>query len=96
MTISRKILCTAAGLTLGLSLGASADPGTPERLFLQKVSTHSAVVKWRGGEGDRVCYSRKIKDLRKANWPRCVSGVETECGHLEALLTGLAPDKGYY
>ena len=96
MTISRKILCTAAGLTLGLSLGASADPGTPERLFLQKVSTHSAVVKWRGGEGDRVCYSRKIKDLRKANWPRCVSGVETEGGHLEALLTGLAPDKGYY
>ena len=94
MTNSRILSC-AAGLALGVGLSAHAVADTPERLFLQKVSTHSAVVKWRGGEGDEVCYSSKIKDLEKKNWPRCVTGVETAGGHLEALLSGLAPDKGY-
>jgi 3',5'-cyclic AMP phosphodiesterase CpdA len=43
-----------------------------------------------------VCYSRKIQDLSKKKWPRCVAGVETAGGHLEAKLTGLAPDKNYF
>jgi 3',5'-cyclic AMP phosphodiesterase CpdA len=87
---------TITGLSLaGLSLATQANPG-PERLFLQQVSTHSAVVKWRGGEGDKVCYSRKIKNLSKKKWPRCVTGVTTEGDHMEAHLTGLAPDKNYY
>jgi Calcineurin-like phosphoesterase len=77
------------------SLDASSAVA-PERLFLQQVSTHSAVVKWRGGDGTAVCYSRKIQDLSKKNWPRCVAGVETAGGHLEARLTGLAPDQNYF
>jgi hypothetical protein len=72
----------------------AAEP--PERLFLQQVSTHSAVVKWRGGDADSVCFSRKLKDLSKKKWPRCVTGVETGGGHMEARLTGLAPDKNYF
>ena len=91
-----KTLSAVVGLAVGLGLNISANAEAPERLFLQKVSTHSALVKWRGGDGDTVCYSRKMSDLRKARWPRCVTGTETEGGHLEALLTGLAPDKDYY
>jgi Calcineurin-like phosphoesterase len=72
----------------------AAEP--PERLFLQQVSTHSAVVKWRGGDGASVCYSRKLKNLSKKNWPRCADGVVTDGGHMEARLTGLAPDKNYF
>ncbi len=72
----------------------AAEP--PERLFLQQVSTHSAVVKWRGGDGASVCYSRKLKNLSKKNWPRCADGVVTDGGHREARLTGLAPDKNYF
>jgi len=94
---NRKFAVTgvlAGALSMGLSqVHAGA---APERLFLQKVATHSAVVKWRGGDGDSVCYSRKMKDLSKKNWPRCVDGTETAGGHMEARLTGLAPDKDYY
>ena len=93
--MSKGNILLAAAAAAGLAQGAYAA-GAPERLFLQKVSTHSTVVKWRGGDADRVCYSSKIKDLGKRNWPRCVDGIPTEGGHLEALLTGLAPDKGYF
>ena len=90
------LFMVTTGLSLaGAGLSAQANEG-PERLFLQQVSTHSAVVKWRGGEGEAVCYSRKMKNLSKRNWPRCVTGDVTEGGHLEAHLTGLAPDKNYY
>jgi hypothetical protein len=84
------------GVALAAGLAQAATAAAPERLFLQQVSTHSAVVKWRGGDGDTVCYSRKIKDLSKKNWPHCVTGTATKGGHTEAHLTGLAPDKDYY
>jgi len=92
MKISIEIL--AIVIVAGFAQTAAAE--APERLFLQQVSTHSAVVKWRGGDGDTVCYSRKIKNLRKSNWPDCVTGVATEAGHLEAHLTDLDPDKNYF
>jgi hypothetical protein len=81
-------------MVIGFAPGAFAE--APERLFLQQVSTDSAVVKWRGGDGDTVCYSRKIKNLSKSNWPDCVTGVLTDGGHLEAHLTDLDPDKDYF
>ena len=86
---------TFALSALGAAVALHAG-NPPERLFLQQVSTHSAIVKWRGGDAVNVCFSTKIKDLSKRNWPRCVSGVETEGGHKEALLTGLAPDQTYF
>ena len=92
MRTSIKLL--AILIAVGFAQGAAAD--APERLFLQQVSTHSAVVKWRGGDGDTVCYSRKIKNLSKSDWPDCVTGVLTEGGHYEAYLTDLDPDKDYF
>jgi hypothetical protein len=72
----------------------------PQRLFLQQVAPHSAIVKWRGGDATRVCFSTKLSDLEKRNWPRCVDGIEEDIpdydNHRQALLTGLAPNQTYY
>jgi hypothetical protein len=65
------------------------------RALLQQVGPHSAIVKWRGDAG-RVCFSKKLRDLSKRNWPRCVEGVATAGGHNEAKLTGLAPKQAYF
>ena len=75
------------------ALEPSAAP--PSRLFLQQVSPHAAVVKWRGDAGS-VCFATKLRDLSKRNWPRCADGVATAGGHYEATLTGLAPKQLYY
>jgi hypothetical protein len=91
-----KISIKALAIVMVAGFVQSASAEAPERLFLQQVSSSSAVVKWRGGDGDTVCYSRKIKNLRKSNWPDCVTGIATEGGHLEAHLTGLDPDKDYF
>jgi hypothetical protein len=80
-------------LVLLFALPAFAE--APERLFLQQVDTHRAIVKWRGESG-HVCFAAKLADLSKAHWPRCVSGVATAGDHHEAVLTGLAPDQTYY
>lgn len=94
-----RYVSTAINLLVILIMGAATQSlagDSPERLYLQQVSTHSTIVKWRGGDADQVCFSRKLKNLKKKNWPRCVAGVETAGGHMEAQLTGLAPDKTYY
>jgi hypothetical protein len=91
-----KISIKALAIVIVAGFTQSAFAEAPERLFLQQVSAHSAVVKWRGGDGDTVCYSRKIKNLSKSNWSDCVTGVGTEGGHLEAHLTDLDPDKNYF
>lgn len=82
-------------LLLALTLAGTAAAAPPSRLFLQQVGTHSAIVKWRGEAGS-VCFSKKLKDLSKRNWPRCVRGVATEGNHYEARLNGLAPQQVYY
>ena len=97
MDIKKHIV--ALGLLVGLGSVVTLDSVAaqpPERMFLQQVSTHSAIVKWRGGDANSVCFSRKLKDLSKQNWPRCIDGVATDGGHMEARLTGLAPDKNYF
>jgi len=91
-----KISIKALAIVIAAGFAQNASAEAPERLFLQQVSSHSAVVKWRGGDGDTVCYSRKIKNLSKSNWPDCVTGVESEAGHLEAHLSDLDPDKDYF
>ena len=91
-----KILIGCLAIVLVAGFATSSSAAAPERLFLQQVSTHSAVVKWRGGDGDTVCYSRKLKNLSKSDWPDCVVGVATAGGHLEAHLTDLDPDKDYF
>lgn len=72
---------------------AFAEP--PARLMLQQVGAHTAIVKWRGGP-DRVCWARKLADLKKSSWPRCVAATATEGDHKEGRLTGLAADQSYF
>ena len=87
-TIGRAALALAA-----LAGAGSVQAGDqPQRLFLQQVAPHSAIVKWRGGDATRVCFSTKLSDLEKRNWPRCVDGIEEDIpdydNHRQALLTG--------
>lgn len=84
---------TAIGLITCLASVAAGAQSPPQRVFLQQVGTHSAIVKWRGGDARQVCYALKMQHLTKPNWPRCVSGVQTESGHLEAVLGGLPSDQ---
>lgn len=69
--------------------GQAADTG-PSRLFLQQVSSSSALIKWRG-KADRVYAGTHIDQL-----DTLVKGVVTEGNHKQALLTGLKPDTRYY
>jgi acid phosphatase type 7 len=80
---------------LGASIALHAET-PPERLFLQQVSDTGAIVKWRGGDARQVCYSTNIANLYDRNSRRCVDGVPTEGGHMEARLTRLASNLTYY
>ena len=70
-------------------------PEPPERLFLQQVGPHSAIIKWREG-ADQACYAKEIGLLEKLTWPNCVPAIVTETGHKEAHLTNLAAEQTYY
>lgn len=86
-------------LTLGVAFAittATAQAEPPERLFLQQVGWDSAVVKWRGGDADQVCYARWPVLLNLPWWPRCVSATVTELGHSEVRLNRLRPDRTYF
>lgn len=64
--------------------------GQPERLFLQQIGPSSALVRWRGGNADAVCFGMRADalDMRVE--------AHDEGGHREALLTGLQPDTVYH
>ena len=72
----------------------------PQRLFLQQVTPHSAIVKWRGGDATRVCFSTKLSDLERetgrAAWMVIEEDIPDYDNHRQALLTGLAPNQTYY
>ncbi len=85
-------ICASMLLLAGIATGSQP----PERLFLQQVGAHSAIVKWRGGDADRVCYSRWPALLKLRWWPVCVDATETELGHMEARLRHLRPDRTYF
>ena len=57
----KAITAALAGLMLslaGLSLESQASNAGPERLFLQQVSSNSAVVKWRTAIWKRAATAR--------------------------------------
>ena len=82
------------------STGAAANEvpavDAPDRIFLQQVGSKSAIVKWRGGSADKVCYSRWPLLLNFPWWPVCAPAQMTEGGHLEAKLKWLRPDSKYF
>ena len=63
---------------------------TSERLFLQQVSSTSAIIKWRG-DANAVCVGDDMDNLATK-----VDATETSGNHKEALVTGLMPDQTYY
>ena len=88
MRFQTRLVSRGAFALGALGVAVALHAGTPpERLFLQQVSPDGAIVKWRGGDAQTICYSTEIANLYKSNWSRCVDGVETEGGHKEARLT---------
>jgi hypothetical protein len=71
--------------------GVNSGSVAPERLFLQQISSHSAIVKWRGNS-QVACWSPRINGLESG---RCEQGSLTEGNHWEILLNGLVPDTEY-
>ncbi|MBA6412469.1 metallophosphoesterase family protein [Parahaliea sp. F7430] len=63
---------------------------TSSRLFLQQVSSDSAIVKWRG-DASELCFGSDPSKLQ-----HLVDAQETAGEHKEALLSGLSPDTRYY
>ena len=70
------------------SLCQGADTPT-SRLFLQQISAHSAILKWRG-DADNVCLGEKADHL--------VEPVKAELidGHYQALVSDLKADTTYF
>lgn len=90
-------LSRASIVLMSILAGAQTQAQTtPERVFLQQVGPRSAIVKWRGGEADQVCWAWKPFLFRLRHWPLCVRAVETESGHKEAKLVHLPPDNEIY
>jgi len=83
-------------LTAAVAAAAAGAQSTPERVFLQQVGARSAIVKWRGGDAQQVCWARTPQHLLKPHWPQCAEGVETETGHKEATLAPLPPDQTFH
>lgn len=61
-----------------------------QRLFLQQVTSNSAILKWRG-EASEVCFGTEMSGLTGR-----ASATATETEHKEALLSDLSPDTRYY
>lgn len=60
------------------------------RLFLQQVSSTSAIIKWRG-DATMACVGSDM-----ANLDIEVAATNTESDHKEALVSDLSPDTSYY
>ena len=61
----------------------------PERLFLQQVSSSSAIIKWRGKQNQLWFGTSTTRINKRIN-------AKTEHNHKYARLSGLAPDTQYY
>ena len=93
-------LMTACGATppqdipaIASPVSAESDPQRPPRLFLQQVSSDTAIVKWRG-DAEQSCLAQSTEDLKLGK--SCVTARVTESNHKEALFTGLVADTQYY
>ncbi len=80
-------------LTRAESTAAESGIRRPSRLFLQQISSNSAIVKWRG-ESDKSCVAKSVEDLKLAQM--CVAAKSTESNHKEAGFKGLVADTQYY
>ncbi len=68
----------------------NGETATVDRLFLQQVSSTSAIVKWRSGP-DLISVGTNSQNLNQQ-----FSAQDSEGNHKEAKLTGLKADTTYY
>ncbi len=90
LSVSLLTLASCAQLA---GVGAPVVEGAtaPKRLFLQQVSAHSAIIKWRGA-ADYACVSESGAEFKRGD---CTRSVLTEGDHQEVLIEGLSPDTQY-
>jgi hypothetical protein len=67
----------------------------PQRLFLQQVTSSSAIVKWRG-EARQACIGKELRALRNPGRAQCEAARGTAGNHQEARFNGLDADTTYY
>ena len=89
---------------LALTLLVACTSGLPEpepeasaleRLFLQQITSNSAIVKWRG-EADRACIAASLQELRQHDSASCMSALGTAGNHREVRFTSLKADTLYF
>lgn len=94
LPVSFAALMSACGSSIestpDITSACNGAETSTERLFLQQVSSSSAIVKWRGA-ADTLCYGTTADALDQA-----ISASTTATEHKEAALSGLEPDTQYY
>lgn len=80
-------------LTACSSLPVEPPAPPPERLFLQQVSSGSAIVKWRG-EARGACIGQSLRAVKKAR--RCTEAHGSPGNHREVLFDDLDADTTYF
>jgi hypothetical protein len=85
------VSCSSMQSGNGSTIELASDPvaGPPARLFLQQVTSHSAIIKWRGKAEQACVWLSKDK-------PRCQPAVQTATNHREVLFDQLQADSRYY
>ncbi|MEM8497431.1 MAG: metallophosphoesterase family protein [Pseudomonadota bacterium] len=89
-SVSLLALASCAQLT-GVGTPVVDDATAPQRLFLQQLSDHSVIIKWRG-YAVYACVAQKDAALKRSD---CKRSVPTEGNHHEVLMDGLSPDTEY-
>jgi len=99
MSSIRPCACAVAVFSLMLGACSSTAPAPPssppERLFLQQVSSSSAILKWRG-EAQRACIASSLRALRKSRQSNCEAARSTAGDHREVLFADLIADTTYF
>jgi hypothetical protein len=70
-------------------LASDSAAAQPERLFLQQITSHSAIIKWRGKAAQACVWRGKNK-------PNCQAAKQTAANHREVQFDQLQADSRYY
>ena len=82
-----------AAATAPTQAAVIADAERPARLFLQQISSNSAIIKWRGS-ADQACIAKASDNL--SSQAQCLPAHDTESNHREVRFAKLTPDTQYH
>ncbi|NHN38496.1 hypothetical protein G8764_14405 [Pseudomaricurvus alcaniphilus] len=80
---------TSTSLSVPASVLAETSGTPPARLFLQQVTSSSAIIKWRGPAAEACLYAAAGGKIR------CQAALETASEHREVRFVGLSADRQY-